>query len=87
MSIETSDVDLRVEFNEGSDLNQEISNFVEFCNFCEKFENVKPIITASVPVVKLNINLLKYKSPNKHFNEKLEKLKGLINDKWSQGAE
>lgn len=79
LSIEFSDVDLRIVLDDKSNFNVEINNFVEFCNNNNIFEYVKPITTASVPVVKLCIDLFKFDSGNKKFSEKLEKLKQIKN--------
>lgn len=79
LSIEFSDVDLRIALDSKANLNEEIQKFIEYCQINEIFEYVKPITTASVPVVKLCIDLQKYRSTNKHFNDKLEKLNAINN--------
>eukprot|EP00340_Litonotus_pictus_P001259 CAMPEP_0170521018 /NCGR_PEP_ID=MMETSP0209-20121228/6353_1 /TAXON_ID=665100 ORGANISM="Litonotus pictus, Strain P1" /NCGR_SAMPLE_ID=MMETSP0209 /ASSEMBLY_ACC=CAM_ASM_000301 /LENGTH=901 /DNA_ID=CAMNT_0010807659 /DNA_START=471 /DNA_END=3176 /DNA_ORIENTATION=- len=74
LSIEYSDVDLRIALDDKADLNTEITNFTEYCSKSGYFSYVNPIISASVPVVKLCIDLFKFKSSNKQFAEKLDKL-------------
>ena len=75
LSIETSDVDLRVVFRDNTNINDEIVNFITFCNKkTDLFVSIKPIISASVPVIKLIVDLKKLKPSSKIVNERLEVL-------------
>ena len=75
LSIESSDIDLRIVYDDKVDFNSEIKNFTDYCKSTYKFKYVNPIFSASVPVVKLAIDLFSYKSGNKQFDDKIDQLK------------
>lgn len=75
LSIEYSDVDLRLVFNEKVDMFKEVNDFILYCQSNEIYKNIKPITSASIPIIKIEIDLLNYKSENRQIQEKLDKLK------------
>lgn len=79
LSIESSDIDLRVVFKDQTNMTEEIKRFVEYCEFrSDLFMSIKPIFTASIPVVKLVSDIYSFSSINNKFiTEKLEKLSTL----------
>lgn len=80
LSIEYSDVDLRLVFKENTDMFKEVNDFIQYCQSNEIYKNIKPITSASIPIIKIEIDLMNYKSENRQIQEKLEKLK-LIDSK------
>lgn len=70
LSIECSDVDLTIDFLENvSEINLEevFIHLVKVFELSQAFDMITPIITASVPVIKLIINPLKFLDKTDHF--------------------
>lgn len=74
LSIETSDIDMRVVLREDINITKEIPTFINFLNAMNIFLSIKPIISASVPVLKLIVDLKSLKGKGGVIDEKLERL-------------
>ena len=71
LMIETSDIDIRIKINEynSNDFNQYFISLSNKLKDVNKFENITPISTASVPVIKLLINIEKFIQGIKELEE------------------
>jgi DNA polymerase sigma len=71
LMIETSDIDIRIKINEcnNNDFKQYFISLSNKLKEVNKFENITPISTASVPVIKLLINIEKFIQGTKDLEE------------------
>ena len=79
LMIEASDIDIRIKINEGSknDLDKYFFILYDKLKGEQKFESITPISTASVPVIKLTLDIEKFINNEKELEKDFNKFKEL----------